>query len=122
MKKILTSVIAFGVAIGTLASSVNAEDYYHHDRDWGRHDNREYPARHEREREREFRHEREREIRHERWERGHALPYQYRREIVGNYGYYHLRRPPHGYHWVRVNGDYLLVAITTGIIADIILH
>jgi Ni/Co efflux regulator RcnB len=29
---------------------------------------------------------------------------------------YGLRRPPHGYHWVRVDGDVMLAAITTGLI------
>ena len=33
----------------------------------------------------------------------------------------HLRQPPRGYHYVRSdNGDFLLVAISTGVIASII--
>jgi hypothetical protein len=33
----------------------------------------------------------------------------------------HLRQPPRGYHYVRSdNGDFLLVAVTTGVIASII--
>lgn len=43
--------------------------------------------------------------------------------VVNDYSLYPVRRPPPGYHWVRAsNGDLLLVAITTGIIADILLH
>ncbi|SFS17885.1 regulator RcnB of Ni and Co efflux [Dyella sp. OK004] len=38
--------------------------------------------------------------------------------IVRDYGYYRLRPPPRGYHWVRDNSDYLLVGIATGIILD----
>jgi Ni/Co efflux regulator RcnB len=34
----------------------------------------------------------------------------------------HLRRPPRGYHWVSVNGDYVLAAIATGVIADLLLN
>lgn len=60
-----------------------------------------------------------------RWARGQRVPTQYRssRYVVTNYSQYHLRRPPRGYHWVRDdNGNYLLVAITSGIIADLLLH
>jgi len=42
--------------------------------------------------------------------------------VVNDYGYYGLRQPPRGYHWRRSDtGDFLMVAIATGIIADIIL-
>jgi Ni/Co efflux regulator RcnB len=59
-------------------------------------------------------------VRHERWERGHR--YRGPNYVVSNYGYYRLRPPPRGYHWVRANNDYLLVAIATGVILDIALH
>lgn len=42
--------------------------------------------------------------------------------VVGDWYRYHLRRPPYGYHWVRVNNDFLLIGITTGIIADLLLN
>lgn len=43
--------------------------------------------------------------------------------VVHDYPQYRLRQPPYGYHWVRDDrGDFLLVAIATGIIADLILH
>ena len=42
--------------------------------------------------------------------------------VVNNYGHYGLRHPPRGYHWRRSDaGDFLMVAIATGIIADVIL-
>lgn len=42
--------------------------------------------------------------------------------VVHDYGPYGLRHPPHGHHWRRSDaGDFLLVAIATGIIADVIL-
>ncbi len=34
----------------------------------------------------------------------------------------HLRRPPHGYEWRQVNGDYVLAAVATGVIADLLLN
>jgi Ni/Co efflux regulator RcnB len=55
-----------------------------------------------------------------RWERGHR--YYGPTYVVSNYGYYRLRPPPRGYHWVRADNQYLLVAIATGVILDIALH
>ena len=58
--------------------------------------------------------------RNTRWVRGHR--YHGPTYVVSNYGYYQLRQPPRGYHWVRANNDSLLVAITTGIILDLALR
>lgn len=63
--------------------------------------------------------------RHEGWyHRGGYLPVEYRtRYVVTDWRRDRLREPPRGYDWVRSdNGDFLLVAITTGIIADLILN
>jgi len=59
------------------------------------------------------------------WVRGHRYHDYYRGPVyvVNDYHRYHLRRPPHGHHWIRSDrGDLLLVAVATGVIADIILH
>ncbi|MEW9570948.1 RcnB family protein [Rhodanobacter sp. Si-c] len=62
--------------------------------------------------------------RHEGWyKKGGHLPANYRggHYVVSNWRQAHLRQPPRGYHWVRSdNGDFLLVAVTTGVIASII--
>lgn len=43
--------------------------------------------------------------------------------VVNDYSRYHVRHPPRGYHWVRDDrGNLLMVAIATGIIADLLLH
>jgi Ni/Co efflux regulator RcnB len=43
--------------------------------------------------------------------------------VVHEYRPYGLRQPPRGYHWRRSDaGDFLLVAVATGIIADVILN
>ncbi|MEW9573607.1 RcnB family protein [Rhodanobacter sp. Si-c] len=56
--------------------------------------------------------------RYRHWERGHR--YGGPIYVVHDYGHYRLRPPPRGYGWVRAeNNDYLLVALTTGIILDI---
>ncbi len=54
------------------------------------------------------------------WQRGHR--YSGPTYVVRNYGHYRLRQPPRGYHWVRANNDFLLVAVATGIILDVALH
>jgi Ni/Co efflux regulator RcnB len=59
-----------------------------------------------------------------RWQRGERLPREYnsRYYVVDDWRGHHLRRPPSGYHWVQSGGDYLLVAIATGIIASVLLN
>jgi len=42
--------------------------------------------------------------------------------VIRDYRHYQLRSPPRGYHWVRANNDYLLVAIATGVILDLVLR
>ena len=54
------------------------------------------------------------------WRRGAHLPPYYRGYVVNDYHRYHLRQPPRGYAWYRVGDDYLLAAIASGIIFDII--
>jgi len=56
------------------------------------------------------------------WRRGGYLPpyYRSRAYIIEDYGYYRLRPPPRGYYWYRAGNDYVLAAIATGLIFDII--
>jgi len=57
-----------------------------------------------------------------RWSRGAYLPRVYfgPSYIVRDYGYYGLRPPPLGYGWVRVDNDFLLAALATGFVADVL--
>ncbi|MEO7066233.1 MAG: RcnB family protein [Rhodanobacter sp.] len=63
--------------------------------------------------------------RHEGWyKRGGYVPVHYRqsRYYVTDWRSHRLYAPPRGYRWVRSdNSDFLLVAIATGVIANIIL-
>ncbi|MFT3721386.1 RcnB family protein [Pseudorhodoferax sp.] len=58
-----------------------------------------------------------------RWQRGERLPPAYRARyyVVDDWRGHRLQRPPRGYHWVQVGADYVLIAIATGIIAQVIL-
>jgi Ni/Co efflux regulator RcnB len=55
------------------------------------------------------------------WQRGQYLPTQYRaRPYVVDYRAYRLAPPPRGYHYVRVDDRAVLVAITSGLIANVV--
>jgi len=56
------------------------------------------------------------------WHRGARLPAAYYapRYIVHDYTAYHLHRPPHGHHWVRIDHDVVLAAIATGAIVHVV--
>ncbi len=59
------------------------------------------------------------------FERGHRYSNYYGGPVyvVNDYNRYHVRRPPHGHRWIRDDrGNMLMVAIATGIIADIVFN
>ncbi|MGC3987642.1 MAG: RcnB family protein [Pseudorhodoferax sp.] len=59
----------------------------------------------------------------QRWHRGDRLPgdFRGRQYVVDDWRGHHLSAPPRGHRWVQVGADYVLVAIATGVIAQIIL-
>ena len=56
--------------------------------------------------------------------RGERLPaeYRHRQYVVDDWRNHHLTAPPRGYHWVQSGNDYVLVAIATGIILQLMLN
>jgi len=57
------------------------------------------------------------------WARGQRLGYYNGRYAEVDYREAHLRQPRRGYHWVRDDqGNFLLVAILTGVVASVILE
>jgi Ni/Co efflux regulator RcnB len=58
------------------------------------------------------------------WRRGGRIPSEYRNRqyVVSDWRGHHLTAPPRGHQWVQVGGDYVLVAVTTGIIAQLLLN
>ena len=54
------------------------------------------------------------------WSRGARLDRNERRSVVSDYRRYHLSKPPRGQQWVKVDNDYLLIGIATGVIASIV--
>jgi Ni/Co efflux regulator RcnB len=56
--------------------------------------------------------------------KGERMPAEYRHQqyVVDDWRGHDLSAPPRGYHWVQTGGDYVLIAITTGIIAELLLN
>ena len=54
------------------------------------------------------------------WRRGGYVPPPYRGYYVQDYGYYGLHRPPPGYRWIYANNNFVLMALTSGLIAEIV--
>jgi hypothetical protein len=52
--------------------------------------------------------------------RGDVLPDAYRGQVVSDYERWHLRRPPTGYAWYRVGGQFVMASMSTGVIFDIV--
>ena len=59
---------------------------------------------------------------HAEWKRGGRVPSEYRGRnyVVDDWRNQRLQQPPRGYQWVGVGGDFVLAAIATGVIAQII--
>ena len=52
---------------------------------------------------------------------GHIAHNDWNRGARVDYRAHHLRRPPRGYEWRQVDGNYVLAAAATGLIASVIL-
>lgn len=57
-----------------------------------------------------------------RWQVGQRLPQAYRGRAyyVNDWRAYRLSAPPRGHRWVNVNGDYILVAVASSIITQVL--
>lgn len=54
------------------------------------------------------------------WSRGQHVPSWQRKQVLRDYRHHGLRRPGAGQHWVKVDNNYLLIGITSGVIARLI--
>lgn len=110
MKHLLSAVLVGLVALSPMAAGAKKKHHdrhhhYHHDHDDHDHDDDDDDRRHRR---------------HD-YRRG--VVYVERRVYVDDYRHYDLAPPPRGHRWVRSeDGKYILIAVATGVIADILLH
>ena len=60
-------------------------------------------------------------VHHDEWKKGERMRQEdWNRGERVDYHHYHLRRPPHGYEWREVDGNYVLAALATGVIASVV--
>lgn len=60
-------------------------------------------------------------VKHPEWHKGAKISHaDWQRGEVVDYRTYHLKPPPRGYEWREVDGNYVLAAVATGIIASAI--
>ena len=60
-------------------------------------------------------------VRHDEWKKGAKIQDEdWKRGEHIDYKQQHLRAPPNGYEWRLVDGNYVLAAVATGVIASVI--
>jgi Ni/Co efflux regulator RcnB len=60
-------------------------------------------------------------VRHDEWKKGAKMHDEdWRRGEHVEYREHHLRAPPRGYEWRSVDGNYVLAAVATGVIASVV--
>ncbi len=60
-------------------------------------------------------------VRHDEWKKGYHMSHDdWARGQRIDYRTYHLSAPPRGYEWRAVDGNYVLAAVATGVIASAI--
>lgn len=111
MKRVLASLITLSLLAGGSAFAQQQPQHDDHDRggqqqhDRGNHgDNHGQQQRNDRQPPR----------------KGGRLADDYRGDGVPDYRKHGLRKPPRGHEWRKVDGNYVLVAVATGIIASVI--
>jgi Ni/Co efflux regulator RcnB len=100
MNKFATGLLLSGLMLGLplMSSAQHPDD--HHD------DNRPAPHAY---------------VRHDDWKKGsHIQKEDWNRGAQVDYRTYHLKTPPRGYEWREVDGNYVLAAAATGVIASVI--
>jgi Ni/Co efflux regulator RcnB len=108
MKRILIAAAALSVLAGGASAQPGHDDHRDRDRGGQQQDN----------------HDRfNRRGGHEGWRKGHRVDRRdWSRGHRVDYRRHHLRRPPRGYEWREIDGDYVLGAIATGLILDLLIN
>ncbi len=121
MKRFLTASLAVLMLAGG-AGAAAAQDWRRDHHNNGRDDQRD-PADEQGRRDQARAEDRRDRREYRRWAKGQRLDRQYRdnRYYVSDYRRYGLRQPPRGYRWQRVDNQFLLTAVATGLIASVII-
>jgi Ni/Co efflux regulator RcnB len=134
-KTIVSVIVAMTLASGGAAFAQGNSEHNNRGRDEQGQGRYQQDHRDNQGRQSEYRENRGRANNNERWvergagpnhdfRRGERLPAQYRHNqyVVDDWRGHHLSAPPRGYHWVQTGGDYVLVAIATGVILQLLLN
>lgn len=111
-------ILAASLASLLLTSGIALADDHHHRGDRHHHD-------HDDDDDDDGYYRKHKHWKHRDYRRGERIEVVYLepRYYVEDYDRYELREPPRGHRWVRTeDGRFILVAVATGIIADILLH
>ena len=69
----------------------------------------------------EHEHDNHQYVRHEEWKKGAKMRDEdWKRGEHIDYKEHHLRAPPRGYEWRMVDGNYVLAAVASGVIASVV--
>jgi Ni/Co efflux regulator RcnB len=99
--KSIQKVVALSTVAIVLSSSGSLFAQDHHD-DRDHHDNHHY-------------------VHHQEWRKGARMNHDdWNRGERVDYRHYHLNAPPRGYEWREVDGNYVLAAVATGLIASVV--
>ncbi|MBK5105817.1 MAG: RcnB family protein [Burkholderiales bacterium] len=118
-KSVIAAILAMSLATGGVAFAQDRGDR----NDRGRNDHVQRADQHDSRHNYRWRDERGVGPNHA-FRRGGRLPAEYRQRnyVVNDWRGHHLSAPPRGYHWVQSGRDYVLVAVATGIILQLLLN
>jgi Ni/Co efflux regulator RcnB len=61
-------------------------------------------------------------VKHQEWKKGYHMQHaDWDRGERVDWHQYHLHQPPSGYEWRLVDGNYVMAAVATGVIASVVL-
>lgn len=96
--KFIGKALCISMLASALCGGVAFADDHHDDR----HDNHQY-------------------VKHQEWKKGYHMRHEdWDRGERVDYHTYHLHRPPNGYEWRLVDGNYVMAAVATGVVASIV--
>lgn len=116
----ITNLVAISAVCAVLTASPLVAQY-HDDHDDHRNDQR-YDQRYDRRDDHRDADRHDAYVRHEEWRRGYHMRHEDwdRGRRIDDWRMHHLRRPPRGYEWREVDGNYVMAALATGIIASVV--
>ncbi len=107
-KKTLSTCILFGVCCAPLAAIAQQDEHQDdHAQQQGDH--------HED-------HSQQKYVQHKEWKHGYHMNHDdWNRGQPVDYHTYHLQEPRSGYEWRQVDGNYVMAAVATGVIASVVI-